>query len=286
MSPYEKSEWRLVMSPPATGSLNMAIDQAILEASAAGRVPPTLRLYAWDPPCLSLGYAQPVSDVNQTVLDTMGWELVRRPTGGRAILHVDELTYSVCGPASEPRLAGGVLESYRALSGALLITLESLNLQANSLEGNINGSRFSTSSHKTAQRDQNPVCFEAPSNYEITFDGKKLIGSAQSRRRGGVLQHGTIPLHGDITRIIQVLNYPDSDAQDTAAKRLLSRAGTLEQALGRRVTWRETADALIKGFESILNIQIVQSDLTQNEISLSQELERTKYGHPDWTDHL
>ncbi|MBP8975043.1 MAG: hypothetical protein KBH93_14345, partial [Anaerolineae bacterium] len=111
--------WRLLITPPADGPLNMAVDQAIMEAVAAGRVPPTLRFFAWTPPCLSLGYTQPVADVDRARLAARGWDLVRRMTGGRAILHTDELTYSVALPATDPVVAGGVVESYRRLSAAL-----------------------------------------------------------------------------------------------------------------------------------------------------------------------
>jgi len=102
----------------------MAIDEAILCAVAAGLAPPTLRLYAWAPPCLSLGRAQPLADVDLEALRAAGFDLVRRPTGGKAILHADELTYSVIAPESEPRVAGGVIESYRRLSRGLVCALE------------------------------------------------------------------------------------------------------------------------------------------------------------------
>src|SRR3990172_11886293 len=105
--------WRLLITPPARGAWNMALDESILEHVQAGRGAslPTLRLYAWDPACLSLGHAQPFADVDTTRLKERGWEVVRRLTGGRAILHTDELTYSVIGSAKEPILAGSVLES-------------------------------------------------------------------------------------------------------------------------------------------------------------------------------
>ncbi len=126
-----------------------------------------------------------------------GWDLVRRPTGGRAILHTDELTYSVAGPQDEPRLAGSVLESYRVLAQALLYALQLLAIPAQAQE------KPGTAS--TGSPNQNPVCFEVPSNYEITVGGKKLVGSAQARRKEGVLQHGSLPLYGDLTRIVQAL---------------------------------------------------------------------------------
>jgi lipoate-protein ligase A len=108
--------WRLLKTLPAHGAWNMAVDEAILEGVGRGRSLPTLRLYAWDPACLSLGYAQPFGDVDIPGLRARGWEVIRRPTGGRAVLHIEELTYSVIAPLSEPRVAGTVLESYHRLA--------------------------------------------------------------------------------------------------------------------------------------------------------------------------
>ncbi|MEJ2486788.1 MAG: lipoate--protein ligase family protein, partial [Anaerolineales bacterium] len=182
--------WRLLLTPEAPGAWNMAVDEAILEAATHREVLPTLRLYAWNPPCLSLGYAQPISDVDESRLEKFGWDLVRRPTGGRAILHTDELTYSVCGPEDEPVLAGDILSSYKRLSSAILAAIEQIGISVQALPQEKNAN----------SKSPEPVCFEVPSNYEITADGKKLVGSAQARRQGGVLQHGTLPLYGDLTR--------------------------------------------------------------------------------------
>ena len=93
--PYPRAAWRLLLSPAADGALNMAVDEAILLAVAEGASPPTLRFFDWTPPCLSLGYSQPAAEVDRSQLARLGYGLVRRPTGGRAILHTDELTYSV-----------------------------------------------------------------------------------------------------------------------------------------------------------------------------------------------
>src|SRR6476659_8951378 len=110
--PYPRAAWRLVLSLPSDGPLNMAVDEAILLAVAEGSSPPTLRFFDWTPPCLSLGYSQPAAEVDFGRLARLGYSLVRRPTGGRAILHTDELTYSVIAPMEEPRVRGGVMESY------------------------------------------------------------------------------------------------------------------------------------------------------------------------------
>jgi lipoate-protein ligase A len=275
MRTLDLSNWRLIFSNPAPGAWNMAIDETILEFAGNSKVQPTLRLYAWDPPCLSLGYAQPSRDVDRTALDLNGWHLVRRPTGGRAILHTDELTYSVIGPASEPRLAGSVLESYQLLSRALLAVLQSLGISAQATN--------KENSVTPPSSESNPVCFEAPSYYEITFNGKKLIGSAQARRKDGILQHGTLPLCGDLTRITQALFYPDPEARKTAAERLLERAITVEGAINREILWDTVARAFSEAFASTLNIQFTLQDLTESEKARAEELVSLKYANPDWT---
>ena len=120
--------WRLLYTPPSSGAWNMAVDESILEHIYRGEALPTLRLYSWNPPCLSLGHAQSFADVDMERVKTNGWEVVRRLTGGRAILHTDELTYSVTGSASEPILSGSILESYNRLAQALMFAVRELGL--------------------------------------------------------------------------------------------------------------------------------------------------------------
>jgi lipoate-protein ligase A len=267
--------WRLVKNPPGDGAWNMAEDEAILEAVGRGAVLPTLRLFAWDPPCLSLGYAQPAGDVDGPTLASLGWRMVRRPTGGRAILHTDELTYSVIAPLHEPRVAGSVLESYSRLAQALLLGLHTLALpaQARAVYG-------------SAGRNPNPICFEVPSNYEITVDGKKLIGSAQARRKDGVLQHGSLPLFGDLTRITRVLTFPDETQRTAAAVRLLEHATTVETVLNHRVSWEQAAVAFEEAFCQVLNLVFEPGELSLREHQRAEELVDRKYGHASWTDRV
>jgi lipoate-protein ligase A len=271
---FPLQEWRLIHTPPAAGAWNMAVDEALLESMRLENALPVLRLYAWDPACLSLGYAQPASDVDLEALLQRGWDLVRRPTGGRAILHTDELTYAVIGPHSDPRLAGSVLESYQRLSRALLDALHRLQVPA----------------HSQAQAlippgsdPKGAVCFEVPSNYEITVDGKKLIGSAQARKRDGVLQHGSLPLSGDLKRITQALAYPDEANRQTAAQRLAERATTVAESLGIEVSWKTAAQAYAQAFRDRLNIRFIESDLTNQERLRAQALLGEKYANHTWT---
>ena len=152
-----------------------------------------MRLYAWDPACLSLGRAQAASEVDHNRLQSQGYGLVRRPSGGRAILHIDELTYCVCLHKNDPIARGGVLPVYHRLSVGLLEGLDEIGLLA----------RNDLATHRHAAAGA--ACFEQRSHYEIRVAERKLLGSAQWRQGSGVLQHGSLPLRGDIARICDVL---------------------------------------------------------------------------------
>jgi lipoate-protein ligase A len=269
-----QDQWRLLRHTPAHGSWNMAVDEALLERVIAGQSPPVLRLYAWEPACLSLGQAQPAADVDRERLAGEGWELIRRLTGGRAILHIDELTYAVIAPVGEPRVQGTLLESYLKLSAALKAALALLGLAVTARED---------PGAAQAAHSRNPICFEEPSSYEILFDHKKILGSAQARRGNAFLQHGALPLHGEITRITQVLAFQDEAARKAAAEKLSARAVTLETALGWIVPWDETADAFVKGFAQALGVDISESKLTTEELALAEKLRREKYAADTWT---
>ena len=266
---YPRSTWRLLNSGYADGAINMAVDEAISRAVQAGQVLPTLRFFGWQPACLSLGQAQPGGDVDREACRQQGVDVVRRPTGGRAILHVDELTYSVIAPENEPRVHGSLVESYRRLSEGLLTGLMLIGVPTRQVER-----------PDARDRDQGPVCFEVPSNYKIVFGGKKLVGSAQMRKAGVVLQHGSIPLHGDIARISQYLaGRPDPD-------RVRQRATTVEVAIGQVIDFDAAARWMAEGFARALDLDLRPDGLTRQERAWAEELCREKYAADVWTYRL
>jgi len=266
---YLPATWRLLNTGACDGATNMAVDEAILQSIAEGASPPTLRFFAWQPACLSLGQAQPAADVDFDACRALNVDVVRRPTGGRAILHTDELTYSVAAREDDPHVQGGIVESYRRLSEGLLAGLARLGLPVQAVER--------ADGH---DRDQGPVCFEAPSNYEIVFDGHKLVCSAQVRRSGVVLQHGSIPLVGDISRICEVLaSRPDRE-------RVWARAITVERVIGRAVSFDVAARAMAEGFATALDLTLEPGELTGQERARMNTLRLGKYAADSWTRRI
>ncbi len=271
----EKWDFRLLLSESQTGPWNMAIDEGIMNHIGAGDSPPTIRLYRWHPACLSLGLAQPVSDVNGLNLKKLGWDLVRRPTGGRAILHTDELTYAVIASAKHPLMAGSLLESYQRISQALLYAMHLLGVPA-----------VATPEEQVQTRQQpKPICFEVPSNYEITCNGKKLIGSAQSRRNDAILQHGAIPISGDISRIVLALSATSQENEDNLRNKVLQRATTIKSILNRVISWEACSQAVISGFNSI-GINFIPGELSELETLSIKQLHAEKYANSEWTNRI
>ena len=278
MTTYEPARWRLIIDEqPRSGPANMALDHAIAEACAGGASPPTLRFYRWHPPAVSLGRHQPLSEIDLDAAGERGYDVVRRPTGGRAILHTDELTYSVAAAADEPRVEGSIMDAYLRLSNALLAGLRGLGLEADKAAGSVR-----------AGQDVSAACFEVPSAYEITASGRKLLGSAQSRRAGYVLQHGSLPLVGDLGRLVDVLALPEA-ARAALRAELTARAATLAQALGvddetHEVQFANVAQALHRGFAETLNLTFNAGQLAPAEVRRAAELIRELFANPEWTN--
>ena len=268
--------WRLILHPPYPAAWNMAVDEAILESTVNGYSLPTLRLYSWEPFGLSLGRTQKFDEVDTAALASHGYDVVRRPTGGKAILHADELTYSVCASQDDPHVSGNVLKSYRMLARGLLKGLELAGIPADSQPNNA----------KSPERLTNPVCFQYPSDYEITFGGKKLIGSAQARVSSGVLQHGAIPLFGDICRVVDVLAFRSDDQRQAAAGNLREHATTVEDCLGHPPTWEFMAHCIQAGFAQALDLHFEQGSLSKSEKVRAFQLWKEKYANDQWTHRI
>ena len=260
--------WRLLVDAPADGAWNMAVDEILLDSVAAGAAPPTLRFYEWMPACLSLGYFQPFDVVDMDGCRRLGVDVVRRPTGGRAILHDRELTYSVALPASLLGHDGGVLPSYYRLSLALQDGLRRLGVPA-------------TLAPQSAARSpvaHGPVCFDRPSAHEILLQGRKLVGSAQMRRGGGILQHGSILVEPRIDKLRACLRLPDGPEGIEDGVVGLAAVGLTEPA--------RIAAAISDAFAGRFGVSLVPAPLEPTEFAAARVLANSKYLSASWTHGL
>lgn len=261
--------WRLLITPPLPGARNMAIDQAITEHYAqTGQ--PTLRLYRWTPRCLSLGIAQRLErDVDRAACAAHGIDIVRRATGGRAILHDQEVTYALIIATDHPCIGGTtIVQSYRAISAALCAGLAQL------------GAAPQLAPHPERHATSSAACFDTPGAYEITIDGRKLVGSAQARQQGVLLQHGTILLHADVATLAAILKLPPALSGTRLAQRLIA----LDEIVQPAPTFEDVAAAVVGGFERAWGVNFVQTGLSAWEQQRAEELLHKTFGNPAWTE--
>lgn len=268
----QMDRWRLLRHGAMTGAENMAVDEAITQAIAGGLVPPTLRYYAWAPPSVSLGRNQAAAGVDLPRCAAFGYDVVRRPTGGRAILHTDEMTYSIIASPEHPLMQGYVLDSYLRISHGLVAGLRRLGIEAEEAPGT-----------NRAGPDVSAACFEVPSAYEIVASGRKILGSAQARRSTSVLQHGSLPLVGDLTRVVACLAFEDEAEREALRESLQGHAATVEALLGRVVSYEEAVEAMAAGMAEALGIELIPGQLTERERTWTDELVRDKYRADSWT---
>ncbi len=270
--------WRLISTGSLSPAENMAVDEAILIAHSKGLVPPTVRFFGWNPPTLSIGYFQKIADVDFDSLRQKGLGFVRRPTGGRAVLHDRELTYSIVVSESHPQMPSSVNESYRVLSMGLVEGFRQLGLSADMVS-------LATEDEKRKYESLgSAACFDSPSWYELVVEGKKVTGSAQMRQLGVILQHGSILLDLDVDLLFSVLRFSSEKLRERMRNGFLEKAVSIKQITGRDLTFQEAETAFWRGFEKGLRVRLEPSELTAEERQLAKELVDTKYGAADWNE--
>ena len=249
--------WRLISDGSLPGAVNMARDVAILEAVSAGESPPTLRLYGWDPPCLTIGKHQGLDAVDLGFCHREGIDVARRPTGGRALLHHLELTYSVVAPLGVPPLPTALQEAYRFICGSLVEACRELGVDAELTGGEVN------------LRLPNPTstipCFEAPAEGEVVVEDRKLIGSAMRTRRGHILQHGAILLDWDGRLQAGAMGLTD----DTS---LRTHVTTVSAELDGPVTRDQVETAVVDAIADLLGVTLAEQGLSAAELGREKEL--------------
>jgi lipoate-protein ligase A len=268
--------WRYLPAEANDPAWNMAIDEAIMHAVARGDSPPTLRFYRWNPATVSIGYFQRAdAELDLAAIAKQGLGFVRRPTGGRAVLHDQEVTYSVIVPDTYPDLPQSVTASYRVLSEGLLQGFRQLGFQA----------EMADLSDAESGTGGTAACFDSPSWYEIVVDGQKCAGSAQLRQPGVVLQHGSILLDHDDARFFQLLKFKDDEQRQRMLQRFSRKAATLNAIRNNsqaRLSQSEVEAALFDGFKSALQVEMLVGALSEAELVHAQQLVEEKYGNPDY----
>jgi lipoate-protein ligase A len=249
-------KWKFLNTNHRGGKFNMEFDEFLAEHLQEGIGLPTLRIYGWKPPAISIGFNQDINDFNIDKLQATGIDIVRRPTGGRAILHWHELTYSVVMPSNNE----GPRAIYQFISEALLKGLQLLGIEAQLSSSNAN--------FKTLYQSPSSIpCFASSAKSEILFDNKKLIGSAQRRFGNITLQHGSFLLGPQHRNIVDYLSQQIESSKIEIEESLLSKTIDAETILRRYVSFDEAAECIKNGFEEACDISLVTDTIFADEYS-------------------
>ncbi len=266
--------WRMLKTEPLPGALNMALDEVLLHSVQAGTSPPVVRLYRWQPQTVSLGYGQRgAGQVNREYCRAAGIDIVRRLTGGRAVLHDQEVTYAVIS-RQEGLFSADILNNYRTIAEVLVHCLKAFGLKAE-----IVGRHAGLASPGTVEQS---ACFTAPAQFEIVCDGKKTCGSSQKRAQDSFLQHGSIPVDMDLQKLFRALNTERNASSAQGAARLGAKIGWVNRFCQPPCTIDEVEMQLMDSFASLWPVRFRAESPTASELHQATRLAQHKYGHMDW----
>lgn len=249
----------------------MALDHALLLCAREDGFLPVLRFQRWEPPAVSLGRFQDISELDLEECARWGIEVVRRPTGGKALLHLNDFTYSVILPPSYP-LPPDLMARYRRISGGIIRALGKLGLEAR--VGDDPGGAYRAMT----------ACFASGNAADLKVNGRKICGSAQLARKGAVLQHGTLYLEDSSWLFHRLLRHKSTEERELALRDYRSACTTLGEAMGRPPSWAELERAFALGFEEELELKVIESGLTPRERVIWKKLEKS-YRSQDWLHH-
>ncbi len=270
-------KWVFINSGASSPSFNMALDEALLNWHSEGLIPPVIRFYSWQPAALSIGYFQKVEkEIDMEAVNRLGLGFVRRPTGGRGVLHEHELTYSIIVSEDYPDMPETVTEAYRVLSEGLLEGFKNLGLDAYFSVPDTDEKRADLKKPKSA------VCFDAPSWYEMVVEGKKVAGSAQTRQKGVILQHGAILIDLDAEKLLSVFKFSSEQAKERMRAKIPEKAVSINSLREEPATAEECVRAFKSGFEQALSIDLQPYHLSEQQLADVKALEEKKYANAEW----
>ncbi|MGD6876628.1 lipoate--protein ligase family protein [Bacillus infantis] len=272
-----KETWRFIDSGYGSPSFNMALDEALLEWNSEGKIPPVIRFYGWDPATLSIGYFQKAEkEIDMDAVKKHGLGFVRRPTGGRGVLHEHELTYSVIVSEDHPEMPKTVTEAYRVISEGILKGFHNLGMDAYFAVPKTAEERESLKNPRSS------VCFDAPSWYELVVEGRKVAGSAQTRQKGVILQHGSILLDLDEDKLFSLFKYPNDRVKERMQRAFKSKAVAINELSRDKVTIAQAKEAFRKGFEEGLDIHLEPYELSAEEMEYVNKIAKDRYENDEW----
>ncbi|USK53710.1 lipoate--protein ligase family protein [Cytobacillus solani] len=272
-----KEVWRFIDSGAGSPSFNMALDEALLDWNSEGKIPPVIRFYGWDPATLSIGYFQKVDkEIDMEQVKAHGLGFVRRPTGGRGVLHEHELTYSVIVSEEHPDMPKTVTEAYRVISEGILKGFHHLGMDAYFAVPRTAEERDSLKNPRSA------VCFDAPSWYELVVEGRKVAGSAQTRQKGVILQHGSILLDIEEDKLFSLFKYPSDRVKERMQKAFKNKAVAINEISKERITLEQAKEAFKKGFAEGLNIELEPYELSAEELAYVNKIAKERYKQEEW----
>lgn len=261
--------FRFIDTGGNNGAMNMAIDEALLVTQNKNKTPPIIRVYQFIPPTLSIGYFQSMErEVDIEHCRQLGFDFVRRPTGGRAVLHDRELTYSAIIAYPNEILNMSLLDSFRYLSRGIIRAIEILG-----------GTAYFSS--REDNEINSPSCFAAPTFSDILINRKKVVGSAQMRNSLGLLQHGSILYEVNIPQIFYCLKM-DEKAREKVIASATNKITSLTEALRKRIGYNDIKEALKRGMEEVLGEEVVPDEVKENEMELARDIYSKKYSTEEW----
>ncbi|HEC2173136.1 TPA: lipoate--protein ligase family protein [Staphylococcus delphini] len=260
--------WHFINTGSHDPYYNMALDEALLNFVSRGEIDPVVRFYTWNPPTLSIGYFQRLSkEIDIAKVKEKGYGLVRRQTGGRGVLHDKELTYSVIVPEAHPDMPQTVTEAYRVISGGLLEGFKSLGFDAHFAVPR------SKEEREKLKQPRSSVCFDAPSWYELVVEGKKIAGSAQTRQKGVILQHGSILQDVDIDDLFDMFIFKNERLKAKMKEAFVEKAVAINDLSDETVTLAQMEVAFKEGFKKALDIEFKPLELTAAQLEEVKALE-------------
>jgi len=259
--------WRFLNTGPRDGYQNMAIDEVLATKSVPHDNRSIFRIYQWQPYAISLGYNQEPEDLNLARCKDHKIDIVRRPTGGRAVLHAEEVTYSIIIPRESEFYSSDVLTTYNLINKGILKGLHLIGVKAELVERALDDTEKKSSSNK----DKVP-CFSKSAKFEIAFQGKKLVGSAQRRYEKSILQHGSIlvgTFHLRLADYVAALKGPQVEKFRQA---LAEKTISISQILSKKINYDKIIWAIKTGFQQCFDIYFFEGQLTPQENAEVQKL--------------